>query len=362
MKARRLRVCTLLSAFSMSCARSDPLSTAQHDVTMLAPERSYLPVEGYLPAFDATAWINTPPLDAGSLGGKVVLVQFWTYTCINWRRTLPYVRAWSQKYARFGLVVIGVHSPEFEFEKDVARVRQATRDANVSFPVAVDSRHAIWSAFGNAYWPALYFVDARGHIRHQQFGEGEYAQSETVIQDLLIESGASGVPRDTVPGEGTGPELPPDWADLGSQETYLGSERSDDLRGSVSPSAAQRGNYSPPDSLELNHWALTGDFTHTEQAVVLNRAPGRISYHFHARDLHLVMGPATGRNAVRFRVLLDGEPPGAAHGVDIDAQGNGVAREQRMYQLIRQSPPVVDRELQIEFLDSPIEAFSFTFG
>jgi thiol-disulfide isomerase/thioredoxin len=322
-----------------------------------------LRVEGELPALgSAPQWLNSQPLTAASLRGKVVLVDFWTYSCINWRRSLPYVRAWAEKYKNQGLVVIGVHAPEFEFEKNVDNVRWAAKDMRIDYPIEIDSDHAIWRAFRNEYWPALYFIDAKGHIRHHQFGEGEYAQSERVIQQLLIEAGSPDVGHELVSVEARGAEVAADLGSLRSPENYVGYERTENF---ASPGGAVLGKkriYAVPAQLRLNHWALSGDWTMGKEATVLNRANGRIVYRFHARDLHLVMGPATRSSAVRFRVLIDGQPPGAAHGTDVDDQGNGTVMEQRMYQLIRQSKPIADRQFEIEFLDSGVEAFSFTFG
>jgi thiol-disulfide isomerase/thioredoxin len=321
-----------------------------------------LPIEGDLPSFDgATTWLNSPPLTAKGLRGKVVLVDFWTYTCINWLRTLPYVRAWAEKYKDQGLVVIGVHTPEFDFEQDLDNVRRAVKDMNVGYPVAVDSRHAIWRAFNNQYWPALYFIDARGRIRHHHFGEGEYAHSELVIQQLLAEAGAR-VDRDLVTVEASGAEAEADWGSLKSPENYLGLERTENF---ASPGGAALGKqrlYTAPAQLALNQWALSGDWTVERHAIRVNKAGGRIAYRFHARDVHLVMGPAARGTSVRFRVLIDGKPPGAAHGIDVDEQGNGTATEQRLYQLIRQPKPIGDRQFEIEFLDPGVQAFAFTFG
>jgi thiol-disulfide isomerase/thioredoxin len=321
-----------------------------------------LPIEGDLPSFDgATTWLNSPPLTAKGLRGKVVLVDFWTYTCINWLRTLPYVRAWAEKYKDQGLVVIGVHTPEFDFEQDLDNVRRAVKDMNVGYPVAVDSRHAIWRAFNNQYWPALYFIDARGRIRHHHFGEGEYAHSELVIQQLLAEAGAR-VDRDLVTVEASGAQAEADWGSLKSPENYLGLERTENF---ASPGGAALGKqrlYTAPAQLALNQWALSGDWTVERHAIRVNKAGGRIAYRFHARDVHLVMGPAARGTSVRFRVLIDGKPPGAAHGIDVDEQGNGTATEQRLYQLIRQPKPIGDRQFEIEFLDPGVQAFAFTFG
>jgi len=310
----------------------------------------------------ANEWLNSPPLTASALRGKVVLIDFWTYTCINWLRTLPYVRAWDEKYKDQGLVVIGVHAPEFEFEKNVDNVRRATKDMRVDYPVAIDSDHAIWRAFRNEYWPALYFVDAQGHVRHHQFGEGEYERSERIIQQLLAEAGAGGGGHDLVSVDARGAEAAADWGSLKSPENYLGYERTENF---ASPGGAVLGksrDYAAPARLRLNHWALFGDWTVEKHAPALSKANGRIAYRFHARDLHLVMGPAARGASVRFRVLIDGRPPGAAHGVDVDDQGNGTVTEQRMYQLIRQPKPIDDRQFEIEFLDSGVEAFAFTFG
>ncbi len=310
----------------------------------------------------ATEWLNSQPLTAAGLRGKVVLVDFWTYSCINWLRTLPYVRAWAAKYKDQGLVVIGVHSPEFEFEKNVDNVRRAAKDMRVDYPIAIDNDHAIWRAFKNEYWPALYFVDAQGHIRHHEFGEGEYEQSEKIIQQLLGEAGIGGIGHELVSVDARGAEAAADWGSLQSPENYVGYARTENF---ASPGGAvldKRHLYAAPARLGLNHWALSGDWTVEKQATVLNEANGRIAYRFHARDLHLVMGPAAQGKSVRFRVLLDGQPPGAAHGIDVDGQGNGTAAEQRLYQLIRQPKPIADRQFEIEFLDSGVEAFAFTFG
>ena len=310
----------------------------------------------------ATEWINSQPLTAAGLRGKVVLVDFWTYSCINWLRTLPYVRAWAAKYKDQGLVVIGVHSPEFEFEKNVDNVRRAAMGMRVDYPIAIDNDHAIWRAFKNEYWPALYFVDAQGHIQHHEFGEGEYEQSEKIIQQLLGEAGIGGIGHELVSVDARGAEAAADWGSLQSPENYVGYARTENF---ASPGGAvldKRHLYAAPARLGLNHWALSGDWTVEKQATVLNEANGRIAYRFHARDLHLVMGPAAQGKSVRFRVLLDGQPPGAAHGIDVDGQGNGTAAEQRLYQLIRQPKPIADRQFEIEFLDSGVEAFAFTFG
>ena len=322
-----------------------------------------LPVEGSLASFaGAITWLNSQPLTPEALRGKVVLVDFWTYTCINWQRTEPYVRAWAEKYKDQGLVVIGVHTPEFGFEKNVDNIRPALKMFRIDYPVAVDSDYAIWKAFGNQYWPAIYIADGNGRIRHHQFGEGEYERTEAVIQQLLREAGYSGMGNDAVHVEPLGSEVAADWDNLRSQENYLGR---DQAQGFALPGGSPVGksrNYAAPSSLRLNQWALSGDWTVNPGAVVLDRSNGRIVYRFHARDLHLVMGPPLRGSPVRFRVLLDGHPPGNAHGVDVDEQGNGTATEQRMYQLIRQPKPIADRVFEIEFLDPGVEAYVFTFG
>ena len=330
---------------------------------LLAATMAPLPVEGELPSFGgASGWLNSQPLTKDGLRGKVVLVDFWTYTCINWLRTLPYVRAWAGKYKEQGLVVIGVHTPEFRFEKDLDNVRRAVKDRKIDFPVAIDNDYGIWRAFDNHYWPALYLIDAQGRIRHHQFGEGGYERTERIIQQLLGEAGSSGIGDHLAAVEARGVEAEADWPDLKSPENYLGHERTENF---VSPGGAaldKRRVYAAPARLKLNDWALSGDWTVKKDAIVLNKANGRIAYRFHARDLHLVMGPAVRGASVRFRVLIDGQPPGAAHGIDVDDQGNGTVTEQRMYQLIRQPKPIADRQFEIEFLDSGVEAFAFTFG
>jgi thiol-disulfide isomerase/thioredoxin len=310
----------------------------------------------------ADEWINSPPLTAAELRGKVVLVDFWTYTCINWLRTLPYVRAWADKYRDQGLVVIGVHAPEFAFEKDLNNVRRAVKDLGVDYPVAVDSDHVIWRAFRNQYWPALYFVDAQGRVRHHHFGEGSYEQAEMIIQELLAEAGATGVSREPVTVNAKGLEAAADWRSLKSGENYLGYARTQSFASPGGATLDKPRMYELPARLRLNDWALSGDWTVSNQSAALNKPNGRITYRFHARDLHLVMGPAAPGASLRFRVLIDGQPPGAAHGVDVDAQGNGTVTGQRLYQLIRQPEPIVDRQFEIEFLDPGAEAFAFTFG
>jgi thiol-disulfide isomerase/thioredoxin len=327
------------------------------------PAAVQLPIEGEMPSLGgATAWLNSPPLSAADLRGKVVLIDFWTYTCINWLRTLPYVRAWADKYRDHGVVVIGVHSPEFPFEHDLENVRQAAKNMRVEYPIAIDNDYTIWSAFNNHFWPALYLVDAQGRIRHHQFGEGAYEQSEMIIQQLLAEAGIGGIGYELVSVDAHGAEAAADWGSLRSPENYVGYERTENF---ASPGGAvldQPRVYAVPARFSLNEWALLGEWTVQRQAAVLNTANGRIAYRFHARDLHLVMGPAARGTSVRFRVRIDGQAPGAAHGIDVDDQGNGTVTEQRLYQLIRQPKPIADRQFEIEFLDAGVEAFAFTFG
>ena len=310
----------------------------------------------------ANEWLNSPPLTAEALRGKVVLVEFWTYTCINWLRQLPYVRAWAEKYKDKGLVVIGVHTPEFPFEKNVDNVRLALKARGISYPVAIDSDYGIWRGFDNNYWPALYFIDAAGRVRHWVFGEGKYEQSEMVIQRLLMEAGNTGFSDDLVAAEARGPEVAADWGSLKSPENYIGYERTEGFASVGGAAMDQPHTFAIPPNLRLNSWGLAGDWTLSKGAVMLNKPGGRIAYRFHARDLHLVMGPPEPGKPVRFRVLIDGQAPGAAHGSDVDVEGNGVLAEQRLYQLIRQQKPIGDRLFEIEFLDPGAEAFAFTFG
>jgi len=322
-----------------------------------------LPIEGELPVLTgAIEWINSPPLTTAALRGKVVLVDFWTYTCINWRRTLPYVRVWAAKYKDHGLVVIGVHTPEFSFEKALDNVHRAMPELDIHYPVPVDSDYAIWRAFRNQYWPALYIADTRGRIRHHQFGEGGYQETERVIQQLLTEAGNADVPRDLVSLNPQGVEAAADWASLKSPETYVGYEQAEYF---ASPGDAVRDKahlYTAPAQLRLNEWALVGNWTIGAEAAVLNGADGRIVYRFHARDVNLIMGPAARGTAVRFRVRIDGKPPGSAHGIDVDEQGNGTVSDPRMYQLIRQPGPIADQLFEIEFASPGVAAFDFTFG
>lgn len=322
-----------------------------------------LPFEGALPPLDgATAWLNSQPLAPADLRGKVVLVQFWTYTCINWLRTLPYMRAWAGKYRDHGLVVIGVHTPEFGFEHELDNVRRAAQAMAIDYPIAIDNDYEVWQAFANHYWPALYFVDAQSGIRHHRFGEGDYERSEMVIQQLLAEAGIDGFPDGLVAVHPGGAEAAADWVDLGSPENYLGHDRTTNFEVADGVAPDRPHAYAAPARLRVNHWALSGDWTVKAGAIALNKPGGRIAYQFHARDLHLVMGPAARGSFVRFRVSIDGQAPGSAHGVDVDDRGNGTVTDQRMYQLIRQPKPIDDRRFEIEFLDSGVEALVFTFG
>src|SRR5580692_753250 len=339
-----------------------PMIVAAAQLGTVASAEMWLAGGGGLePLALATTWLNTQPLTAAALRGKVVLIEFWTYSCINWRRQLPYVRAWAEKYKDHGLVVIGVHSPEFSFEHNVDNVRWASKEMRVAFPIAIDDDYAIWRGFSNEYWPALYFADTKGKIRHSVFGEGEYQRSEEVIQKLLAEAGDGGSRNELISVDPSGPEAAADWNDLKSGENYLGYKRAENFASGVAAPDKRR-VYSPPSRLRLNEWALSGNWTIGKEAIVLNEPNSHIAYCFHARDLHLVMGPSKPGSSVQFRVLIDGRPPEGAHGADVDEQGNGTVIEQRMYQLIRQPAPIVDRSFEIEFLGSGVEAFSFTFG
>jgi thiol-disulfide isomerase/thioredoxin len=303
----------------------------------------------------ATEWLNSEPLGPAELRGRVVLVNFWTWTCINWLRQEPYVRAWSQAYRDDGLVAIGVHTPEFAFEYDVEGVRRATEERAIDYPVAVDNDYAIWSAFDNHYWPALYFVDREGSIRDQHFGEGRYEQSERVIQELL------GIERELAAVEGVGVEAEADWDQLRTSETYLGYGRGNGLASPNGQSLDERRTYELPERLGFNSWALAGEWTIGRENVVLDEAGGSIAYRFHARDAHLVLSPGA-REPIPFRLLLDGEAPGLSHGVDVDEDGNGLLRDGRLYQLVRQHDGVRERTLEITFLEPGAEAYAFTFG
>jgi thiol-disulfide isomerase/thioredoxin len=310
----------------------------------------------HLPSLSGAAdWINSKPLEPEDLRGHVVLVNFWTLTCINWLRQEPYVRAWSQAYRDDGLIVIGAHTPEFSFEHDIERIRQATSERGIDYPVAVDSDYAIWRAFDNEYWPALYFADAEGLIRDRHFGEGRYERSEREIQRLL------GLTRELVSVKGIGVEAGADWDHLRTPETYLGYGRGENLASPGGAAFDQPRGYEPPEHLNLNHWSLAGDWTIGREQVTLNQSGGSIAYRFHARDAHLVLSAAE-PVPIPFRVKLDGESPGLSHGVDVDGDGNGVLRDGRLYQLVRQTGAIRDRTLEITFSEAGAEAYVFTFG
>ena len=320
-----------------------------------------LPVEGTMPPLSgAVAWINSAPLTPQDLKGKVVLVDFWTFSCINCLRALPYVKAWADKYRSQGLVVIGVHAPEFAFEKDLGNVRKAVTDLKIDYPVAVDNDFAIWRAFGNQYWPAHYFIDAQGRIRHHHFGEGEYAESEQVIRELLAEAGHP-VTAGNVTVSAQGALAAADLADIASPETYAGYERIERF-GSIGGVVADTAHRYSLNALALNQWGLRGNWTIAPEEARLNEPGGSVVYRFHARDLHLVLGPGVAGKPVRFHVTLDGADPAGNHGSDTDAAGNGVVDGQRLYQLLRQSGPVQDRTFEIQFLDPGVQVYSFTFG
>jgi thiol-disulfide isomerase/thioredoxin len=322
-----------------------------------------LPIEGNMPTLSgATSWLNSEPLTANELRGKVVLVNFWTFTCINWLRQLPYVRAWNERYKDRGLLIIGVHTPEFEFEKNIEDVRRASNDMKVEYPVALDSDYAVWNAFENQYWPALYFVDAQGRVRHHQFGEGDYERSEKIIQQLLNEIATRTTREGNVSVEGRGLEAAADWRSLKSPETYVGYGRTENF---ASPGGVVRDishTYAAPERLRLNEWSLSGTWTVSRAPASLNAAGGRIAHRFHARDLHLVMKPQVPGAMIRFRVTLDGKPPLAARGTDVDETGIGTVTQPRLYQLIRQAAPIADKHFEIEFLDPDVEVYAFTFG
>ncbi|QXZ15550.1 cytochrome c biogenesis protein DipZ [Pseudomonas sp. AO-1] len=322
-----------------------------------------LPVEGQLPPLTgAVQWLNSPPLDAQALKGKVVLVDFWTYSCINCLRTLPYVKAWAEKYHDQGLVVIGVHAPEFAFERDVGNVTKAMKELGINYPVAIDNDYKIWRAFNNEYWPAHYFADAQGRIRYHHFGEGEYAESERVIQQLLREAGAKTVADGLINADAQGVQQAPDMNQVLSPETYVGYQRAEHFVPETGLVPDKVATYNPPANLTLNDWSLGGQWAVGAERAIASAPASRIVYRFHARDLHLVLGPGTDGKPVRFKVSIDGQAPGAAHGVDVAADGSGRVTEQRLYQLVRQTDAVKDRTFTIEFLDPGVSAYAFTFG
>ncbi len=324
--------------------------------------QSDLPVEGNLPSLSgATTWLNSPPLTPESLKGKVVLVDFWTYSCINCLRSLPYVRAWAEKYKDQGLVVIGVHAPEFAFEKNLGNVKKAIADLKIDYPVAVDNDYSIWQAFRNEYWPADYIIDAQGRIRDHQFGEGDYAGTEHSIQLLLAEAGKANVANGFVDVKATGAEAAADKTDVKSPETYVGYERAENFI-SLGGAVHDKSHVYAVGTPNLNQWGLAGDWTVSDEHAKLNRKDGTITYRFHARDLHLVLGPSRDGKPIRFHVTVDGAAPGDNHGVDIDATGQGTVTDQRLYQLVRQNGAIGDRTFEIKFLDPGVEAYAFTFG
>jgi thiol-disulfide isomerase/thioredoxin len=322
-----------------------------------------LRTESRLPGFEgATGWLNSEPLTPDGLRGKVVLVDFWTYTCINWLRTLGYVRAWHEKYKEQGLVVIGVHTPEFPFEHDPDNVRWSAQNLRVEYPIALDPDYAVWRAFANNYWPAVYIADAEGRIRHNHFGEGGYEECEMAIQMLLREAGREDVPEDLVSVADEGFEAQADWRSLGSPETYLGYEQAQNFVSTDRADFDEPHDFGVPDRLERNQWALSGNWTLGPGASTLQRADGSIVFRFHARDVNLVLGPRERGTSVPFRVLVDGAPPGDAHGLDVDAEGSGTVEQQRLYQLVREPGAIVDRTFEITFLAPGVEAYAFTFG
>jgi thiol-disulfide isomerase/thioredoxin len=329
----------------------------------LAGEPIPLPVEGRLAPFDgATGWLNSEPLTPEGLRGRVVLVDFWTYTCVNWLRTLPHLRAWATKYADAGLTVIGVHTPEFGFERDLDNVIAHSRTLGVEYPVAVDSDFGVWRAFSNHFWPAVYIADGQGRIRFHHFGEGEYAMTEIVIQQLLLDAGAPDIDQDLVEVEPRGLEVAADWRTLQTPETYLGYGQASGFASEGVAAFDRPHVYTAAERLPLNHWDLSGDWTVARHAAVANKPGGRIAFQFHARDVNLVMGPAARRASIPFRVFLDGQLAGNAHGSDVTSDGTGIVDDQRTYQLIRQPGPIAERRFEIEFLDAGVEAYCFTFG
>jgi cytochrome c biogenesis protein CcdA/thiol-disulfide isomerase/thioredoxin len=322
-----------------------------------------LPIEGNLPPLDgAVQWLNSPPLTAQALKGNVVLVDFWTYSCINCLRTLPYVKAWAEKYRDQGLVVIGVHAPEFAFERNVGNVTKAMKDLGINYPVAIDNDYKIWRAFNNEYWPAHYFADAQGRIRYHHFGEGDYAESERVIQQLLREAGAAKVADGLINASAEGVQLAPDMNEVQSPETYVGYQRAEHFVPGTSLVPDKVSAYTPPSELALNDWSLGGQWNVGSERAISSAPASRIVYRFHARDLHLVLGPGPDGKPVRFKVLIDGKAPGDAHGTDVNADGSGSVTEQRLYQLVRQTGGVTDRTFSIEFLEPGVSAYAFTFG
>ena len=325
--------------------------------------RPSCPSRGACASFDgATGWLNSEPLTPEGLRGRVVLVDFWTYTCVNWLRTLPYVRAWAAKYAGAGLTIVGVHTPEFGFERDRDNIVAKSRDFGVEFPIAIDSDYGVWRAFDNHFWPAVYLADSQGRIRFHHFGEGEYAMTEMVIQQLLLDAGAQGLDQDLVTVEPGGLEVAADWRTLRSPETYTGYGQSTGFASADVAAFDQPRVYAARPRLPLNYWDLSGDWTVAQHAAILNEGGGRIAFQFQARDVNLVMGPASKGASIPFRVYLDGQIAAGATGTDVEPDGRGSVDEQRTYQLIRQSGDIVERRFEIEFLEAGVEAYCFTFG
>ena len=343
------------------------MSTAKAEGSLFgALRRGFQPSlgdEGAMPELDgAIGWLNSAPLSRQSLRGRVVLVNFWTYTCINSLRPLPYVKSWAAKYKDAGLVVIGVHTPEFTFEHEPMNVENAARTLNVTFPVAIDSKTRIWQSFNNQAWPAQYLVDAKGRIRYHHFGEGDYGEIERAIQELLKENGAAGLASGTTSVSGVGIEAAPDWADEQSPETYIGYRRTQNFTSQEKVNRDSIQTFSAPGKLSLNHWGLSGLWNVNAESAVLQEVPGKIVFRFHSRDLNLVLAPAKDGKPVRFVVRLDGAAPSGNCGVDTAPDGSGEIREPRLYQLIRQKGPIVDRTFEIEFLDLGVQTLDFTFG
>jgi thiol-disulfide isomerase/thioredoxin len=343
-----------------STARPGLIRSLAHALT---GDTRALPVEGRLGSFSgATGWLNSEPLTPEALRGRVVLVDFWTYTCVNWLRTLPYLRAWDAKYRHDGLTIAGVHTPEFGFERNIDNVIREARNLRVEYPVAIDSDYGVWQAFANHFWPAVYLADANGKIRYHHFGEGEYAATEMAIQQLLMDMGAEGIDQDLVMVDPQGLEVAADWRTIQSPETYLGYRQATGFAQEVEARFDEEATYSATAELGLNEWALEGAWTVAGHAVILDEPGGRITFQFHARDVNLVMGPSSTAVPARFRVFLDGEPVGDAHGADVDVAGTGIVEAQRTYQLVRQVGGIEDRRAEIEFLDPGVEAYCFTFG
>lgn len=329
----------------------------------LADDAGRLPFEGRLASFDgATGWLNSEPLTPQGLRGRVVLVDFWTYTCVNWLRTLPYLRAWATKYKDAGLTVVGVHTPEFGFERDLANVVAQSRNLGVEYPIAIDNDYRVWGEFSNHFWPAVYIADPEGLIRHHHFGEGEYAQTEMVIQRLLLDAGARDLDQDLVAVEPRGLEVAADWQALRSPETYLGYSQSNGFASEEAGAFDLPHVYTAASRMPLNSWDLSGNWTVARHAALLNEERGRIAFRFHARDLNLVMGPTAAGASIPFRVSLDGQAVDDAAGSDVDSDGRGIVKDQNTYQLIRQSGRITDRLFEIEFVEPGVEAYCFTFG